>query len=70
VTLPSSVALAPPSSNQQNISATVSVSNTGPGGGGNGTPEPASLVLSGLGFSLFGVSSWWQRLRRPARQTA
>jgi hypothetical protein len=70
VTLPSSVALLPPSSNQQNITATVSVSSSGPGGGVQGVPEPASLVLGGLGFSLFGVSSWWQRLRRSARQTA
>src|SRR5262249_42077877 len=34
VTLPSSVDLAPPSSNQQNISATVSVSSASGGGGG------------------------------------
>jgi hypothetical protein len=70
VTVPSSVDLLAPSSNQQNITATVSVSDAGPGSGGTGTPEPASLVLGGLGFSLFGVSSWWQRFRRQARQTA
>jgi hypothetical protein len=75
VTVPSSVNLAPPTSPQQNISATVSVSSTSGGGGGGGggvqsVPEPASLVLGGLGFSLFGVSGWWQRRRRPARQTA
>jgi hypothetical protein len=83
VTLPSSMPLAAPSSNQQNIGATVSVTDAGGGngggngGGGNGgggggvhgAPEPASLVLGGLGFSLLGAGGWWKR-RRPERQTA
>jgi hypothetical protein len=70
VTVPSSVALAPPGP-QQNITATVSVSNvTGPGGGGVGTPEPASLVLGTLGFSLFGMSSLCNRFRRPTPRMA
>jgi hypothetical protein len=80
VTLPASMPLAAPGSNQQNIGATVSVTdaNGGNGGGGNGggggggvqgAPEPASLVLGGLGFSLLGAGGWWKR-RRPERQTA
>jgi hypothetical protein len=72
VTLPSSTTLAAPGSNQQNIAATVSVSNASGGGGGgppSNTPEPASLVLGGLGFSLLGMGGWWKR-RRPEQRTA
>jgi hypothetical protein len=41
---------------------------SGPGGGGgvNAAPEPASLVLGGLGWSLLGIGGWWKR-RRPSR---
>jgi hypothetical protein len=39
---------------------------SGPGGGVKGAPEPASLVLSGLGWSLLGIGGWWKR-RRPSR---
>jgi hypothetical protein len=61
VTLPSSVALAPPTSPQQNIMAQVSVSNVG-----HGTPEPSSVLLGGLGICLTGLGSWWKRRRRAA----
>jgi hypothetical protein len=66
VTIPS-VTLAAPTSPQQNIMATVSVSNASSGGGtqtGGGTPdapEPTSLLLGGLGFSCFGLGCWWKR---------
>ncbi len=81
VTLPSSVSLAPTTSPQQNIVATVSVSDangggSNPGGGGpqgggvQGAPEPASLVLGGLGFSLLGVGGWWKRRSREEQQRA
>jgi hypothetical protein len=68
VTIPAA-ALAPPTSPQQNIFATVHVSDvTGNGGGGvPGVPEPAGLVLGGLGISLLGMGRWWKRLCRPAR---
>ena len=59
-----SVTLAPPTSPQQNILATVSVRNV-PIGASN-TPEPTSLVLGGLGFSLFGIGGWWKRRGRLA----
>ena len=41
---------------------------SGPGGGGGvkAAPEPASLVLGGLGWSLLGIGGWWKR-RRPSR---
>ncbi|HWG42007.1 MAG TPA: hypothetical protein VN688_04415 [Gemmataceae bacterium] len=76
VTIPS-VALAPPTSPQQNIFATVSVSNVIPGGpptgdphGPSSTPEPASLVLGSLGFSCLGLTRWWNRYRRSEEPTA
>lgn len=63
VTLPSSVSLAPPTSPQQDIFAKVSVSN---GGGVQGAPEPASLILGGMGAGLVGLGGWWKRRGRPA----
>jgi hypothetical protein len=67
VTLPSSVALAPPTSPQHNIMATVSVSNSG---GVQGVPEPTSLMLGGLGVCLMGLGGWWKRRPKAARQAA
>jgi hypothetical protein len=73
VSIPS-VALAPPTSPQENIMASISVT----GGGGtppppppppppptNSTPEPTSLLLSILGVSCFGTVRWWKRQRSP-----
>jgi hypothetical protein len=60
--------LAPGSATPPLLDATVTVTNASQGGGNGGTagntPEPASLVLGGLGFSLFGVGCWWKRTRR------
>jgi len=62
--------LAPPTSPQQNIMASVSVTNgSGSGGTSHGTPEPTSLLLGSLGFSCFGVGCWWKR-RRLSRTIA
>jgi hypothetical protein len=68
VSIPTTNLLSPQTS-QANIFATVSVqdvtnnpppvNNPPPGGGTHGTPEPASLVLAGLGFSLLGTGRWW-----------
>jgi hypothetical protein len=66
VTLPSSMSLSDPTSPQHNIVASVSVTD----GVSGQTPEPASLVLAGLGVSAFGLGGWWKRLRRPVRQLA
>jgi hypothetical protein len=66
VTLPPSVGLADPTKPQQSLVATVSVGT----GVIASAPEPASLVLSGLGFSLLGMGGWWKRLRRLTAQTA
>ncbi len=63
VSLPSSVALASPTSPQQDILAKVNVSN----GGVQSAPEPTSLVLGGLGVCLTGLGSWWKRQRQRAR---
>jgi hypothetical protein len=66
VSIPS-VALAAPTSPQQNVFATVAVSNASNGGGNNGgtgqqggggvpgVPEPTSLLLAGLGLLSLGL---------------
>jgi hypothetical protein len=78
-------ALADPTKPQQNILASVQVSDVtgggtkvptgggpeGPSGGGpQGTPEPASLVLAGLGFSLFGAGRWLKGQRGRGLRSA
>ncbi len=65
VTLPPSVNLADPTKPQQNLVASVRVGNSVAG-----VPEPASMVLGTLGFSLLGVGGWWKRFRRPDVQAA
>jgi hypothetical protein len=67
------VTLAPPTSPQQNVIASVSVANALPGGTPpppsspppptTSTPEPTSLLLGSLGFSCFGGRCWWKRRR-------
>lgn len=73
LTIPS-VTLAPPTSPQQNIMATVAVAPVNSGGGGIGVPigapEPASLVLGSLGFSCFGLGCWWKRRSQRLVQAA
>jgi hypothetical protein len=66
VTIPPTT-LAAPTSPQQDIRASVSVSNGG-GTTGGSTPEPTRLVLGSLGFSCFGLGCWWKRLRRRPEQ--
>jgi hypothetical protein len=79
VSIPST-SLGAPTSPQQNILANVTVTNaptdpppvnnppppppTTPGGSIQGAPEPTSLVLGGLGWSLLGAGCWWKRARR------
>ncbi len=68
--------LTAPNTPQQALVASVRVIPDVPGGGTGGgggppgpavsTPEPASLVLGGLGLSLLGMVRGWKRLRRPA----
>ena len=65
VTLSASDPLVNPLTPQKNITATVSVSNAVAS-----APEPASLLLGGLGFTAFGLGSWWRRLRRPEPRPA
>ncbi len=65
VTLPASVALSGPLTPQQNITAGVSVSNAVAS-----APEPASLLLGGLGFTALGIGGWCRRLRQPAPRPA
>ncbi len=81
VTIPTAT-LAAPTSPQQDIFATISVSNatTGggnpgggnPGGGGHtgpgvqGVPEPGCLLLASLGCSCLGAGCWWKRRRSAA----
>jgi hypothetical protein len=69
VTIPS-LTLGAPTNPQQDIMASVAVANGTSGGGSpppprptNSTPEPASLLLAGLGLSCFGAERWWKRRR-------
>jgi len=48
---------------QQTLNATISVTNAT---GGPTVPEPASLVLSAMGFSFLGLGRWCKRQRRSA----
>jgi hypothetical protein len=80
VSIPS-VALSAPTSPQQDIFATVTVSNATTGGGnpgGNpggghpgpgvqGAPEPGCLLLACLGCSCLGAGCWWKRRHSVAR---
>lgn len=65
ITIPN-VTLAAPTSPQQDIMASVSVTPSTPVG--NGTPEPTSLLLGGLGFSCFGLRCWWKRRVQRTKQ--
>ncbi len=60
VTIPDQALTGP---GQQNIIANVTVNGGGGGGTVSSTPEPASLVLGGLGFSFFGAGCWFKRRR-------
>lgn len=62
VSLPASVALAAPTLPQQNIVASVSVTDSL----GSGTPEPASLLLGGLGITALGFGRLVRRFCSPA----
>ncbi len=76
VNIPSAT-LAPPTSPQENILASISVRNASTGGGmpggqpppppppSHGTPEPTSLLLGSLGICCFGARYWWNRQRLP-----
>lgn len=66
--------LAAPPSPQQDILASIHVSQaTGHEGDGGtdvrGVPEPDSLMLTGLGLSSVGVRYCWNRMRRFVRQS-
>lgn len=65
VTLSPSDPLLNPLTPQKNIMAAVRVSDAVAS-----APEPASLLLGGLGFTALGIGSWWRRLRRPAPRLA
>jgi hypothetical protein len=65
VTLPASDPLLNPLTPQRVIIAGVRVSNAVAS-----APEPASLLLGGLGFTALGIGSWWRRLRRPEPRPA
>ena len=65
------VTLAPPTSPQANVLASVSVASAGggvpsspppssPPPPSNSTPEPTSLLLSSLGISILGIGRWWK----------
>ena len=58
----------PGAANAGTISAHVDVDDNGGGGGGGGgdTPEPSTLVLSGLGLSFLGAASWRKRRQQAA----
>src|SRR5581483_8755409 len=57
-------------SNAGSISAHVEVTPAsddtggGPGGGPSDTPEPSTMLLSGLGLSVLGAASWRRQQRR------
>ncbi len=65
------VTLAPPTSPQANVMASVSVANAGgvvpgsppPPPPSNGTPEPTSLLLGSLGISILGIGRLWKSRR-------
>jgi hypothetical protein len=73
VTIPQ-VTLAPPTSPQRDIMATVKVSTVTGGTGGNtpapppttSTPEPGSIILACLGIALMGTSGVRRSLQRSA----
>ena len=65
VTLPASDPLLGPLTPQKNIIAGVSVTNSVAS-----APEPASLLLGGLGFTALGIGGWRRRLRRPEPRLA
>jgi hypothetical protein len=62
VTIPP-LTLTHPGAPQQTLNATISVTNAT---GGPTVPEPASLVLSAMGFSFLGLGRWCKRQRRSA----
>jgi hypothetical protein len=55
----------PGAANAGTISAHVDVGDSGGGSGGD-SPEPSTLVLSGLGLSFLGVASWRKRRQHAA----
>jgi hypothetical protein len=55
----------PGAANAGTISAHVNVDDNGGGGSGD-SPEPSTLVLSGLGLSFLGMASWRKRRSQKA----